>query len=447
VAGTVFATHRRGRIKIPRPLTHFVKGGWHLSGKGASHLLRISLGAAAAAGCVAAISAQTVFRSTVDVIAVDVQVVDSAGYPIGRIGPDSFQVSINGQRRKVVSAQFIGQIAASDDPAEPRPPEGRGRTFVLAIDAGSFEVGTERAPIESAQNFVQRLDPSDRIGLFVYPGGPRILPTTQRTPLTVSLGRVTGQKDPLRTHYNLRPWEIVDITAQMSNPNSFLTAARNAQNPTADGGTALELDPVLKIQARECPEDPDCPAKIYAEGIQLATQLEQQVMTSLSGFEALLRALEKIPGRKAVVFVSAGLIVSDRSAGRPDVGDMARVMGQAAARSNATVYTVHIDTTPGVGPASQKAPGSSELARDRALQGNWLSDFSQSAGGRLIYVPVGTANFAFDRILRETSAYYLLGVEPAAEDRDGRPRKLGVKVRRGGVSVRSRQWVVIPPRS
>jgi VWFA-related protein len=407
----------------------------------------IPLAAGIAALCVIAASAQqTVFRSTVDVIAVDVQVVDGDGNPIGRIGPEAFQVSINGQRRKVVSAQFIGQMPTSDDSSDPAPPEGRGRTFILAIDAGSFEVGAERAPIEGAQSFVQHLDPSDRVGLFVYPAGTQIAPSTQRTPITISLGRVTGQKETLRTHYNLRPWEIVDITAQMSNPNSFLTAATNAQNPTVDGGTAAELDPVLKIQGRECPEDPDCPSKIYAEGIQLATQLERQVQTSLGGLEALLRALEKIPGRKAVVLVSAGLLVSDRSAGRPDVGDVARVMGQTAARANASVYTVHIDTTPGVGPASQKAPGSSELARDRALYGNWLSDFSQAAGGQLIYVPVGTAKFAFDRILRETSAYYLLGVEPAPTDRDGRPRKLDVKVKRRRVNVRSRQWVVVPPK-
>jgi VWFA-related protein len=403
--------------------------------------------AAVVALCIVAASAQqTVFRSKVDVIAVDVQVVDGDGNPIGRIGPDAFSVTINGQRRKVVSAQFIAQQPATDDPTEPRPPEGRGRTFVLAIDNGSFEVGAERAPIQGAQAFVQHLDPSDRVGLFVYPAGTSIAPTTQRAPLTVTLGRVIGQKDPIRSHYNLRPWEIVDITAQTSNPNSFLTAARNITNPTADGGTQMELDPVLKIQARECPEDPDCPSKIYSEGIQLAIQLERQVQTSLGGLEVLLHALEKIPGRKAVVLVSAGLLVSDRSDGRPDVGDIARVMGQSAARANATVYTVHIDVTPGVGPASQKAPGSSEMARDRALYGNWLNDFSQSAGGRLIYVPVGTADFAFDRILRETSAYYLLGVEPAAADRDGQPRKLGVKVNRRGVSVRSRQWVVVPPK-
>jgi len=50
-------------------------------------------------------------------------------------------------------------------------------------------------------------------------------------------------------------------------------------------------------------------------------------------------------------------------------------------------------------------------------------------------------------VLRETSAYYLLGVEPATADRDGRPRELRVKVHRRGVSVRSRQWVVIPAKS
>jgi VWFA-related protein len=180
----------------------------------------------------------------------------------------------------------------------------------------------------------------------------------------------------------------------------------------------------------------------------LATQLERQAEESLTGLEGLLRALEEVPGRKAVVLVSAGLLVSDRPDGRPDVGNIARSMGQTAARANATVYTVHIDTvTSSLGLASQKATGSSQLARDRALYGNWLSDFSESAGGRLIYVPSGSADFAFDRVLRETSAHYLLGVEPAAADRDGQPRQLKVKVNRRGVSVRSRQWVVIPAKS
>jgi tetratricopeptide (TPR) repeat protein len=58
----------------------------------------------------------------------------------------------------------------------------------------------------------------------------------------------------------------------------------------------------------------------------------------------------------------------------------------------------------------------------------------------------GSGEFAFDRILGETSAYYLLGVEPDDSDRDGRPRQLTVRVNAGqrGVSARARSWVMVP---
>jgi hypothetical protein len=121
-------------------------------------------------------------------------------------------------------------------------------------------------------------------------------------------------------------------------------------------------------------------------------------------------------------------------------------MGQNAARANATVYTIHIDPDfVNPMPASRRGPGSMNLTRDRAMLGNWLEDFSRSAGGSRIDVPVGGGEFAFERVLRETSAYYLLGVEPATADRDGLPHQLKVKVDKRGVTVRNRQWVVIPP--
>src|SRR5437870_766847 len=102
---------------------------------------------------------QPVFRSVVDLIAVDVQVVDPEGNPIEQIGPDHFAVSINGQRRKVVSAEFIRQgqgssLKPNSDPVTAgvvgpdTANSNAGRTFILAIDSGSFEVGYERAAIE-----------------------------------------------------------------------------------------------------------------------------------------------------------------------------------------------------------------------------------------------------------------------------------------------------------
>ena len=63
-------------------------------------------------------------RVTVDVMAVDVQVIDRAGKPVPDLGPEKFTVTINGRRRKVVSAEQIrseGGRRRQSRPAARRP--------------------------------------------------------------------------------------------------------------------------------------------------------------------------------------------------------------------------------------------------------------------------------------------------------------------------------------
>ena len=54
---------------------------------------------------------------------------------------------------------------------------------------------------------------------------------------------------------------------------------------------------------------------------------------------------------------------------------------------------------------------------------------------------------AFNRVLRETGAYYLLGVEPDSTDADGRAHFLRVNVSQKGVTVRVRTEILIPRRT
>jgi len=399
------------------------------------------------------------FRSAVDVIAVDVQVVDREGNPIEALPPNAFEVSIKGQRRRVLSAEFVrsAYVDAIQTPAGAAVPAGLvarpssrgGRTVVLAIDAGSFDPGSERAAMESAKRFLSQLEASDLVALFVFPDGKWIPPTIDRVAIRTALDRLVGQHQPIRSYYNLKPWEIVDITTQSTNPNSFLTNARRAT--TLDPGISPEFDVVMRVQQRECPTDQDCPIMIYSEGIGLATQLERQAQLSLGGIDNLLRGLRTLDGRKSVVLVSAGILVSDRPEGRPDVGEMARVLGQEAALAHAVVYTIHVESNSVTtsGAAARRGTTSDNAGRDRSLYSTWLEQFSDSAGGDRLYVPVGQANYAFDRVLRESSGYYLLGVEPATEDGDGVARELKVRVntKTKGLTVRSRQWVVMPPKS
>src|SRR5437868_2367779 len=53
------------------------------------------------------------FRSSLDVIAVDVQVIDRNGVPVAGLGPDKFAVTINGRRRRVLSAELIESRSAT----------------------------------------------------------------------------------------------------------------------------------------------------------------------------------------------------------------------------------------------------------------------------------------------------------------------------------------------
>lgn len=410
----------------------------------------------------AAAPQQTLFRSTVDLIAVDVQVVDRDGVPVGEIGPEAFTVSINGTPRRVVSAQFVRQAESSTvglkgSKAESRgtvvsaPLADDGRMFILAVDNSSFSPGTIGPAMEAAQHFIDALDEHDKIGLYVYPTGPRMEPTTDRAQVRANLARVTGERWMPHSRFNLAPSEVIDMTAAlgMGIQTRQNVIALDGTIPTAGGANVMvppDWDTVVRVMRRECPGQPDCAANILNDVASLAPHLENQAATSLNGLGTLLRGLAEIPGRKAVVLVSAGVLVSDRKDGRPDVGDLSKVMGQTAAMANATVYSVQVESASSTPIASTRlAPPYSN--RDRLLFGNWLEEFSAAAGGTRIYVPVGAGEFAFDRVLRETSAHYLLGVEPDEADRDGRPRQLKVKVTKPGVNVQSRQWVVIPART
>jgi hypothetical protein len=140
------------------------------------------------------------------------------------------------------------------------------------------------------------------------------------------------------------------------------------------------------------------------------------------------------------------MLVSDRVDGRPQIGDQAIALGQTAARANATVYTIHVDSLRKSGTADKRSAGTSENSRERAMFSTFLDQFSSAAGGMRLYVPVGGGDLALDRVLRESSGFYLLGVQPEDVDRDGKPRQLKVKVNRRGATVRSRQWVLVPAR-
>jgi VWFA-related protein len=402
---------------------------------------------------------QPTFRSGIDLVAVDVQVVAHDGTPIPSLTPKDFQVTIAGKQRRVVSADFIrsapidgtttieptsGPMATNMWQPADAAPSATSRMYMLAFDTDTFDVGKSRDIAAAATGFIRRLQPTDTVGLYTFPVGPRLLPTTDHAAVARAASTIVGQLHSVHSDYHLTPSEIIDITAAMSRART-----QNTAQP-ADGQvlTGDESDVLRRVQIRECGTGGiRCIDEIVTEANSLAFYYEGRAKVSLDGLRELIRILNEQPGRKTVVLFSAGFPVSDRPGGRPDVGDLAKMLGQDAAATNTTIYTLQIDDQPLRSFAAETR--TSDLvpvskSRDNALRGRLLGDFAGASGGALMRVMMGGGEVALERVLRETSSHYLLGVEPGDVDRNGKLRELRVKVDIKNATVRSRNWVVIP---
>jgi VWFA-related protein len=372
-------------------------------------------------------------RVAVDVVAVDVQVLDRTGQPVPSLGPESFTVTINGRRRRVLSAEQIRSdtaegragIVSSASPSVP------GRVIMLAVDCISFDATASRDVIQSVGQFVRGLQPDDHVGLSAYPNGAHIPPTTDHAAVLRALGTVVGQRDGAgTTQFHVRPTEIIDMTRDI----------RAGSGPTLDA-----------VVARECGRDPDpnCRYQLLAEVTSTALYYEGQGSASLGMLLTLVTQMQAMPGRKTLILVSGGMIASDSPGGRPNLDSIGLNVGRAAAGANTAIYTLFIDASLHDRYAAETRRGditSANRGRESAVLARWLEQFAGAAGGALFNVQVGNAAPALARIQNELTSYYLLGVEPGEEERDGRTHEVAVKVTRPNVTIRGRRWVMIPKR-
>ena len=119
------------------------------------------------------------FRSGREVLTIEASVRDAQDGPLTDLRPEEFEVKIDGQPRRVLTAQPFGTDggrapAAAD--ASPIPhftsnaDVSPGRLVVFAIDRDSMRPGGEKAAIETAAKMLDQLSPSDAAGAVGLPG-------------------------------------------------------------------------------------------------------------------------------------------------------------------------------------------------------------------------------------------------------------------------------------
>lgn len=373
---------------------------------------------------------QPVFKSGVELVMVDVQVVDRKGTPIPALRADQFEVSIDGKRRVVVSAQLVdaatgvAEGAAGAAPAPDAKPIEPGNVYVLAVDQGSFRAINAPSAMHAVSEFIKRLGSNDYLGLISFPGpGVTIDPTRDRAVVASAIPKLVGftaLRQPRKFQFTLS--DALDVSSR-------------------------DADARRRVIDRNCPPgDMACATDVEMELNEVVTTLEAQAAMSLSGLRGAVEVVGSLPGRKTMVVLSAGIPSGDRTGGRVYMKTDAMQAGKKAADLGILLYTLHLNTSFLDAFSPQAGSVSQTLMRETGVYARGLDIFNGTAGGTLLEVNTGP-DFAIERVIRETSKYYLLGVEPQDADRDGRPHQIKVKVSQGGSAVRNRPTVVIPKRA
>ena len=371
------------------------------------------------------------FETGVDLISVDVHVVDKNGKPIADLKPDDFEVDISGRRRKITSVQFVSYASPASKPPATAPvtatpaaaaseaPRPR-RMFVIAVDEHSLHTSNAMAAVTAAERFIDRLQPDDLVGLYAYPtGAARHDMTTDHASVRKVLQKIAGLFSEPVNNLNLSPSEIIDC----------------ANN---------DRDCLMKVWQRECSGNACNQRQVQQEAVSLAGLMETMASQSVGGLRSLVRSLGDIPGRKTLVMVSGGLVTTDQSGGRMNLRSEIAAVGRDASLANVNVYALHLDWS-FIQAVTNRRGLRTSYFREASMAASGLEAVAGNAGGTVIRVQGTSPDVAFERVLAETSGHYLLGVESVADDRDGQPHAIRVKVKRGGAQVRSRTFVTIAP--
>lgn len=369
------------------------------------------------------------FRAAVDLVALDFLAIDDSGRPVLNLTPGDVALKVDGKVRQIKNLQFFKLATTSVEQPVPAPridppyvtngSSVPGRAVIFVIDQSQIGIGDARWAIAAGNKLIDRLAPSDRVGVVTMPQGRVEADLTTRHDLArKALEGAVGQGQKPITNWTIGLAEAVAMQAERFSNNKPVTeAVANREcryNSSADSLNA-------------------CAAQVVTEGVQMAREMELATRTSLTSLRDFLDGIAGVDGPKSVLFMSGQLVKFNDTF--QDLGDIAR----AASSSRAQLYVLQPDHPIHSVTEVNEAPS---IENDLDLRKEGLQDLATRTGGVFRAIS-GNAESLFTQIADETSAYYLLGFEPTPGERDGKLHKIDLVTTRKGVTVRTRPGFVI----
>jgi VWFA-related protein len=170
----------------------------------------------------------------------------------------------------------------------------------------------------------------------------------------------------------------------------------------------------------------------------------------LFALRAVSKSLEKINEKKSLLYFSGGI-------SRDGIENQAslRAAINAAVRANLAIYSVDTRGLQAISPVGDASTGSlrgTGAYSGAAITNNMNANFatqevmailSSDTGGKAFFDSNDFAP-AFAQVQRDTSAYYAIGFHSTNPSRDGRYRKLSIKINRPGIKLEYRPGYYAP---
>jgi len=395
------------------------------------------------------------FPSQVELVTVDAVVVDARGRAVPGFTAADFTVLENGVPQAVTRFEAVQLPAAAAPAPSRRPPfstnqtpEARqGRTFVLVFDDIHLSVAqAQRAKAAIGEFLRSGARPGDRVAL-VATGGTAWwsarLPEGRDTLMAI-LKRLDGRYVPDPSPDRITDWEALRIMAYDDPDVGYSvqrrfdaygsmgrerTGDRRYADATRTGSSVGIIDPYVRSRAQDA----------YLKAVS-RRRITMSVMTRA------LRSLAETRGRKAMVLVSQGFVYE------PDFTEMKELV-EASLRVNVPIYFIDtrgLQGLPDFMTAEFKATFDVQdtvaVLADMTRAGEGSEALALDTGG-FVVKNTNDLESGILRVSSESQAYYLLGYAPTDASRDGKYRRIEVRLAAGkarGLKVRARRGYYAP---
>jgi VWFA-related protein len=407
-------------------------------------------------------TAPVVFRAAVNYVEVDATVTDARGNAVSDLSAADFEVLEDGKRQTIASFAHVELPVQHTAPASliagladlttsaPRPIQSDVRTNT-AIEGGIYLIVLDdlhtdfaRTPRvkEIARQFIERAVGPGDVAAVVYTGhnGATQDFTGNRQLLLGAVDKFVGQKLKSATLIQLEGLSTVPDqqgNGQLQLGEDVVKDVRAYRARSVMGSIRQLSEFMAGIHGRRKA------MVLFGEGI------DYDVEQALGG-EGATASLIVEDTRNAIAAAQRGnvIIYSVDPRGLFDsADDLAQTPSQFnrdTPENSAAATRLAAINNRGLGrkPPPTEANGSTLQAEVRLGQES-LRALARDTGG---FSVLNTNDFLrpFERIVRENSTYYLLGYYPSNDKRDGRLRKLQVRVKRSGVTVHARKGYVAP---